>query len=99
MADETQFRSTSLLCFVTNLILIYSSWGVHQNPIDYSIVDPVERCDLDHIGPQIINLDDVLGFLILPSNESSSWNDVKLNLTGKKIGCPELYNNCFYKNR
>jgi hypothetical protein len=59
------------------------TWGVHQNPVDYSIIDPVQRCDLDHVGPQIINFDDLLGFLLLPGNESSVWNDVKLNLTGE----------------
>lgn len=61
------------------------TWGVHQNPIDYSIIDPVKRCDLEHIGVQIINFDDLLGFLLLPGNESSIWNDVKLNLTGKRL--------------
>lgn len=59
------------------------TWGVHQNPVDYSIIDPVQRCDLDHVGPQIINFDDLLGFLLLPGNESSIWSDMKLNLTGK----------------
>lgn len=59
------------------------TWGVHQNPIDYSIVDPVKRCDSDHVGAQTSNFDDVLGFLLLPGNESSVWNDVNLNLTGE----------------
>lgn len=60
------------------------SWSVHQNPVDYSIIDPVERCDLNHVGSEIISFDDDLGFLVLPGNESSVWDDVKLNLTGKK---------------
>lgn len=59
------------------------SWGVHQNPIDYSIIDPVERCDLEHVGPQITGFDDLLGYLLLPGNESSVWDDVMLNLTGE----------------
>lgn len=59
------------------------TWGVHQNPVDYSIIDPVKRCNLDHVGPQIMSFDDVLGFLVLPGNESSVWDDVKLNLTGE----------------
>lgn len=59
------------------------TWGVHQNPVDYSIIDPVERCDLDHVGPQIVSFDDVLGYLLMPGNESSIWDDVKLNLTGE----------------
>lgn len=59
------------------------SWGVHQNPVDYSIVDPVERCDLDHVGPQIISFDDEIGFLQLPGNESSAWDDLNMSLTGE----------------
>lgn len=59
------------------------TWGVHQNPVDYSIIDPVERCDLDHVGPQIVSFDDVLGYLLMPGNESSVWEDAKLNLTGE----------------
>lgn len=58
------------------------TWGVHQNPVDYSIIDPDERCNLEHVGTQIINFDDVLGFLLLPGNESSVWDDIQLNLTG-----------------
>lgn len=61
------------------------SWGIHQNPIDYLIVDPVKRCDLEHVGPQIMTFDDVFGYLLLPGNESSVWDDVKLNLTGELI--------------
>lgn len=59
------------------------TWGVHQNPIDYSIIDPVERCNNDHTGPQLLSFDDVLGYLIMPGNESSTWNDAKLSLNGK----------------
>ena len=59
------------------------TWAVHQNPIDYSIIDPDERCNFDHVGPQITSFDDILGYLFLPGNESSVWDDVTLNLTGK----------------
>lgn len=59
------------------------SWSYHQNPVDYSIIDPDERCNLDHVGPQIMSFDDVLGYLYLPGNDSSVWDDVTLNLTGK----------------
>lgn len=62
------------------------TWGVHQNPVDYSIIDPVERCSLEHVGPQLISFDDELGFLFLPGNESSVWDDVKLNMTGESQG-------------
>ena len=67
------------------------TWGVHQNPIDYTIIDPVERCSLDNVGPQIINFDDLLGFLLFPGNESSVWDDVKLNVTGKNCSSHSIY--------
>ncbi|KAL7017747.1 hypothetical protein ACKWTF_010504 [Chironomus riparius] len=59
------------------------SWGLYNNPIDYSIVDPVERCKRDRVGRELISFDDKLGYLILPGNESSTWNDVDLNLSGE----------------
>lgn len=58
------------------------SWGVHSNPVDYSVVDPVERCDLNHVGPEVMSFDDDLGYLTLPGNESAVW-EAKYNLTGK----------------
>lgn len=59
------------------------SWGLYNNPIDYSIVDPAERCKRDRVGRELISFDDKLGYLILPGNESSTWNDVDLNLSGE----------------
>lgn len=61
------------------------SWGVHQNPVDYSVIDPVERCSLDNVGEKLIDFDDLLGYLQMPGNESSVWDDVMLNLTGELI--------------
>ncbi|XP_055533520.1 uncharacterized protein LOC129723361 [Wyeomyia smithii] len=59
------------------------SWGVYQLPVDYTVVDPVERCDLKSLGEQLWSFDDDLGFLTLPGNESTSWlNDIQL--TGEK---------------
>ncbi|XP_038105826.1 uncharacterized protein LOC6051326 [Culex quinquefasciatus] len=59
------------------------SWGVYQLPVDYTIVDPGQRCDLRGLGEQLWSFDDDLGFLTLPGNESTSWvNDIPL--TGEK---------------
>lgn len=60
------------------------SWAVHEYPIDYSIIDPEKRCEFENIGAQILLFDEKLGYLILPGNESSVWNDLELNLTGKR---------------
>ena len=60
------------------------SWAVHEYPIDYSIIDPEKRCDPENVGNQIHSFDENLGFLTLPGNESSVWNDLELNLTGKR---------------
>lgn len=61
------------------------TWGVHQNPVDYSIIDPVERCSLESVGEKLIDFDDLLGYLELPGNESSVWDDVMLSLTGEIV--------------
>ncbi|XP_058812526.1 uncharacterized protein LOC131677032 [Topomyia yanbarensis] len=59
------------------------SWGVYQLPVDYTIVDPRERCELRVLGEQLWSFDDDLGFLTLPGNESTTWlNDI--GLTGEK---------------
>ncbi|XP_055616039.1 uncharacterized protein LOC129762078 [Toxorhynchites rutilus septentrionalis] len=59
------------------------SWGVHQLPVDYTIVDPKERCELRALGEQLWSFDDDLGFLTLPGNESTSWLN-NIPLTGEK---------------
>uniref|UniRef100_A0A182WSI4 Superoxide dismutase copper/zinc binding domain-containing protein n=1 Tax=Anopheles quadriannulatus TaxID=34691 RepID=A0A182WSI4_ANOQN len=59
------------------------SWGVYQLPVDYTIVDPQERCQLARLGEQLWSFDDDLGYLMLPGNESTTWvNDI--SLTGEK---------------
>jgi hypothetical protein len=58
------------------------NWGVHQFPVDYTNPNPEERCELERLGEQIHNFDDKLGYLILPGNESSIWED-EINLTGE----------------
>lgn len=57
------------------------SWGIHSNPVDYTTIDAKERCTLNAVGSQFLNFDDDLGFLILPGNESTSW-EKNFNMTG-----------------
>lgn len=59
------------------------SWGVYQLPVDYTVVDPGERCDLRGLGEQLWSFDDDLGFLTLPGNESATWLN-EIQLTGEK---------------
>jgi hypothetical protein len=65
------------------------SWALHKNPIDYSITNGNDRCSDSNVGEQLLSFDDKLGYLFLPGNESSTWNDVELSLTGN-------YNNHFH---
>lgn len=58
------------------------SWAVHEFPIDYTIIDPEERCSSQNIGNQVMSFDENLGYLNLPGNETSTWTDLELNLTG-----------------
>lgn len=61
------------------------SWALHNNPIDYSIIEPSERCKREHVGLQLMSFDDKLGYLILPGNESATWNDVDIKLSGEFV--------------
>lgn len=58
------------------------SWNVHQLPVDYTEANGIRRCSPQNMGKQLINFDDNLGYLILPGNESSTWN-AKIDLTGE----------------
>uniref|UniRef100_A0A182IXP5 Superoxide dismutase copper/zinc binding domain-containing protein n=1 Tax=Anopheles atroparvus TaxID=41427 RepID=A0A182IXP5_ANOAO len=59
------------------------SWGVYQLPVDYTIVDPVERCQVARLGEQLWSFDDDLGYLMLPGNASTTWLN-EITLTGEK---------------
>jgi hypothetical protein len=59
------------------------SWSLHQNPIDYRVIDPEVRCSPESVGEQVLSFDDKLGFLILPGNESSVWDEIEMSLTGE----------------
>lgn len=49
------------------------SWGVRRFPVDYSNIDPDERCELSRLGSQVLSFDEDLEYLVLPGNETSSW--------------------------
>lgn len=57
------------------------SWALHQLPVDYSDVDATRRCANERLGKQLINLDETLGQLTMPGNESVEW-DTELALSG-----------------
>lgn len=59
------------------------SWGIYENPVDYTIVDPSTRCSLETAGRQIHEFDEELGYLILPGNETTVW-EKEFNITGPK---------------
>lgn len=58
------------------------SWNVHQLPVDYTEANGNRRCSAPNLGKQLISFDESLGYLILPGNESSTWN-ADIDLTGK----------------
>ncbi|XP_002020566.2 uncharacterized protein LOC6594740 [Drosophila persimilis] len=57
------------------------SWSVRRFPVDYSIIDPEERCKLDRLGSQVLSFDEDLEYLVLPGNETSTWQR-KMQLIG-----------------
>lgn len=58
------------------------SWSVHQMPVDYAEANGNRRCSALNLGKQLISFDDSLGYLLLPGNESSTWN-AHIDMTGK----------------
>ena len=56
------------------------SWGVYQFPVDYTNMNSHERCQ--DLGQQLFNFDNSLGYLILPGNESTTW-EYESSLSGK----------------
>lgn len=59
------------------------SWAIHQVPVDYTDVDPRQRCDESRLGKELVNFDDKLGYLTMPGNETSTWEH-ELSLTGQE---------------
>ncbi|XP_044755346.1 uncharacterized protein LOC123314251 [Coccinella septempunctata] len=53
------------------------SWSLNEFPVDYTITE--NRCENEILGKPLVNLDDVLGYLILPDNKS--FEHVTNNLT------------------
>lgn len=58
-------------------------WSIYEFPIDYS--EPyAERC-MDHqLGVEILNLEDLLGYLHVPDNQTSNWR-LDYPILGKTI--------------
>ncbi|XP_070142466.1 LOW QUALITY PROTEIN: uncharacterized protein Rsod, partial [Drosophila kikkawai] len=49
------------------------SWAVRRFPVDYSNTDADERCELSRLGGQVLSFDEDLEYLVLPGNETSTW--------------------------
>ncbi|XP_068153414.1 uncharacterized protein Rsod [Drosophila tropicalis] len=49
------------------------SWSVRRFPVDYTNIDPDERCHLERLGGQVVSFDEDLEYLVLPGNETSTW--------------------------
>ena len=52
-------------------------------PVDYTNIAPEERCDLERLGAQVLSFDEELEYLVLPGNETSSWQH-KMQLIGDR---------------
>lgn len=55
------------------------SWNIYEFPVDYRQIEIKERCKLESKGKKLYDLNEKLGYLTLPGNESSEWtinNDI-----------------------
>ncbi|KAK9881797.1 hypothetical protein WA026_017312 [Henosepilachna vigintioctopunctata] len=56
------------------------SWSINEFPVDYTIIE--NRCDNEILGKALINLDDVLGYLVLPDNKTTDYLTNNLTIQG-----------------
>lgn len=49
------------------------SWSIYEMPTDYREIEPGQRCNPSNFGKKLIDLDNHLGYLQLPGNESTTW--------------------------
>ncbi|XP_019756682.2 uncharacterized protein LOC109535239 [Dendroctonus ponderosae] len=57
------------------------SWYITEFPVDYTRIE--NRCDREKIGKNLINLDELFGYLIIPDNQSSTFTSSDLTVNGK----------------
>lgn len=62
------------------------SWAIRSYPVDYSKVDPEQRCQLNDqvLGPEQFNFDEELGYLAIPENKTTRYTTSSITLTGPK---------------
>lgn len=58
------------------------SWSIYEMPTDYRAIEPGSRCNPSDFGAKLIELDEPLGYLQLPGNESTTWN-LSSDISGK----------------
>ncbi|KAL3268164.1 hypothetical protein HHI36_007291 [Cryptolaemus montrouzieri] len=56
------------------------SWSVNEFPVDYTKTE--NRCEQETLGKALVNLDDVLGYLILPDNKTTEYTTNNLTVKG-----------------
>ncbi|CAG9760751.1 unnamed protein product [Ceutorhynchus assimilis] len=57
------------------------AWYITEFPVDYTGIE--NRCSQDKIGKNLVTLDDLFGYLIIPDNQSSVFNSSDLKLNGR----------------
>ncbi|XP_025833804.1 uncharacterized protein LOC108743229 [Agrilus planipennis] len=58
------------------------SWALTEFPTDYSQLE--NRCDFTKIGNEILNFDDIYGYLLVPENGTSEFVTKDLDIRGPK---------------
>ncbi|XP_050302289.1 uncharacterized protein LOC126740355 [Anthonomus grandis grandis] len=57
------------------------SWYITEFPVDYTKID--NRCDPDKIGSNLVTLDDLFGYLVIPDNQTSEFTSGDLTVGGE----------------
>lgn len=56
------------------------TWSIYEFPVDYSKIE--NRCDEKDLGKKILDLENLIGYLTIPENSTSSWQ-LPVKITGE----------------
>ncbi|XP_030762415.1 uncharacterized protein LOC115887200 isoform X2 [Sitophilus oryzae] len=56
------------------------AWYITEFPVDYTQIE--NRCSEQRIGKNLITLDDIFGYLVIPDNKTSDFSSEEIQITG-----------------
>ncbi|XP_076266542.1 superoxide dismutase family protein Rsod [Rhynchophorus ferrugineus] len=57
------------------------AWYITEFPVDYSLIE--DRCSGERLGKNLMTLDDLFGYLVIPDNQTSEFSSKSLTISGE----------------